>query len=159
MKFEEDTRIMPLPNKEDIIEFEEYCEIKLPTDYKTFVMKNGGIEPFNYTGTFVAENDHEYVIDRFLTIVEEPEDEVLGNYDISYVLTMIEGRLSDDGEEYGYPVIPIAVLFAGDFLCLDFREVGNKPKVVVWDHERSDDWKPVFYHVANSFDEFMEIVK
>lgn len=159
MKFEEKSRILPLPNEIDIKGFEEACEIKLPEDYKKFIMENGGVEPYNYTGTFVADNNHEYVIDRFLTVVEKPEDEVLGNYDIEYVLTMIEERLSDDGEEYGYPVIPVAVLFAGDFLCLDFRKDGDNPKVVVWDHERSGDWKPVFYHVANSFTEFMEIAK
>lgn len=47
----------------------------------------------------------------------------------------------------------------GDFLCLDFREDGNKPRVVVRGHEGSDEFEPVFYHVVNSYDEFMETVK
>lgn len=159
MKFKEDTRIFPLPNDKIIAEFEKYCRIKLPSSYKEFIKKNGGIKPFNYAGRFVAENKHEYVIDRFLTIVREPEEKVLGNYDIGYVLTMIEDRLLDDDDLYGYNVIPIAVLFAGDFLCLDFRESEEKPKTIVWSHEESDELEPVFYHVANSFAEFMEIMK
>ncbi|EFI82832.1 SMI1/KNR4 family protein [Listeria grayi] len=53
----------------------------------------------------------------------------------------------------------LAVLFAGDFLCLDFRESEEKPKTVVWNHEESNELEPVFYHVANSFDEFMNVVK
>ncbi|MEI5907423.1 hypothetical protein WAK64_10175 [Bacillus spongiae] len=37
----------------------------------------------------------------------------------------------------------MAVLFAGDFLCLDYRESRNNPKVCEWDHEISAELEPV----------------
>lgn len=60
----------------------------------------------------------------------------------------------------GMPIelLPIAALFAGDFLCLDFRDGKEIPSVCVWSHEESDIDEPVAYEVANNFEEFCEML-
>ena len=57
----------------------------------------------------------------------------------------------------GYNIIPIADLFAGDLLCLDYRE-SEEPTVCVWLHEESDEWDPVTEKVANTYSEFMDML-
>ncbi len=59
-------------------------------------------------------------------------------------------------ELVGYEIIPFAVLFAGDLLCLDYRE-SETPSVCVWFHEESEEWNPVTEKVADSFSEFMDM--
>lgn len=54
----------------------------------------------------------------------------------------------------GINVIPIAGLFGGDFLCLDYRQDINHPTVGVWDHELSDELSPHITQVADSFSDF-----
>ena len=53
---------------------------------------------------------------------DSEDDDENGWYDIEVVLSDIDTRLTDDEDLTGINVIPFAVLFAGDFLCLDFRE-------------------------------------
>ena len=66
---------------------------------------------------------NELLIERFLCLLEDSEDDdENGWYDIEVVLSDIDTRLTDDEDLTGINVIPFAVLFAGDFLCLDFRE-------------------------------------
>ena len=66
---------------------------------------------------------NELLIERFLCLLEDPEDDdENGWYDIEVVLSDIDTRLTDDEDLTGINIIPFAVLFAGDFLCLDFRE-------------------------------------
>lgn len=161
MEFDNTSVILPLPTDELINENEAFLRVTFPEKYRELIKEYNGCSPKDYRGVFLAENNHEYVIDRLLCQVPNPKEIELGVYDINVVLAQIEERLTDEehADELGNDVVPIAVLFAGNFLCLDFRKGGDNPTVVVWDHERSDDWKPVFYHVANSFDEFMKIVK
>ena len=54
--------------------------------------------------------------------------------------------------------LPIAVLFAGDFVCLDFRETED-PTVVVWYHEESGEFSPVTKTVAQNISEFFGMLK
>ena len=83
------------------------------------------------------------IIDRLLEYDVEKEEE-----DEDY-----------DNGVYGYNIIPIAALFGGNFLCLDYRESTNNSTICVWDHEMSDDGKPVTYFIANSFKEFLKLYK
>ncbi|WP_243459708.1 SMI1/KNR4 family protein [Metabacillus bambusae] len=63
--------------------------------------------------------------------------------------------MTDIEDLIGADILPIAVLFAGDFVCLDFRDDREKPKVVIWNHEESAELKPITYFVANTFSEFI----
>lgn len=68
----------------------------------------------------------------------------MGQYDISnisVVLTQIDERLTDNPDTLGGELIPIAILFAGDFVCLDYRK-SSKPSICIWFHEKSEVFAP-----------------
>lgn len=56
-------------------------------------------------------------------------------YDIDVTLTQIEDRLTDIEDLIGIDILPVAFLFAGDFVCLDYRDNRENPSVCVWNHE------------------------
>ncbi|MBJ8206245.1 SMI1/KNR4 family protein, partial [Bacillus cereus] len=60
------------PNDELIESFEEYCEIKLPTDFIGFLKKYNGSIPI--TNVF-SHGKNELLIERFLCLLEAPEDD------------------------------------------------------------------------------------
>jgi len=150
--------IAPLASLDRIERFEDWYRIKLPDSYLKFLeYANCGI-PDSVCSLIVGERER--VIERFLCILDNPNSEPeKGGYDISVVITQLEDRLTSDENLVGMDIIPIAALFGGDFVCLDYRENKGDPKVVVWDHEQSDELSPVTELVANSFDEFLELLK
>lgn len=52
----------------------------------------------------------------------------------------------------GVDILPIAILFAGDFLCLDFCESRNNPRFVCG-IMKIRELDPISYHVADIFEE------
>lgn len=69
-----------------------------------------------------------------MCIVDDIEENLRGMYDIDVVISQIEDRLIENEELLGVEIIPIAVLFAGDFLCLDYREQKDEPIVCICSH-------------------------
>lgn len=141
------------PPESELEFFEDAFRVKLPDDYKNFLRAaNGGVPDhrvFRCEGT-------DRLIERFLPMLEDPNDDpVAGQYDIAVTMTQLEQRIALDPDELGSKLIPIAYLFAGDFVCLDFRTDSN-PSVVVWLHEGSRDYAPATIPVAQSFTEFCE---
>lgn len=67
-------------------------------------------------------NNREYLIERFLCILEKPEEHEFGFYDIDVILSQIEDRLTDNEDLIGVEVLPIAQLFTGDYLCLNLKK-------------------------------------
>lgn len=59
----------------------------------------------------------------------------------------------------GVEILPIAELFAGDYVCLDYRKNKEKPSICVWSHEESEDFAPVTYKAADTFSEFIEMLR
>ncbi len=139
------------PNEERISRLESVWGIQLPKEYRKFLMEeNGGIpEKQNFNCRKQTR-----MIERFLCIKEKGTDEKYAMYDINVVLTEVEERIVSDPDSTGNNIIPIAELFAGDYLCLDYRE-SDSPIVCVWFHEESEEWNPVTEKVADSFLEFM----
>lgn len=131
-------------------------ESNLARKFSNFFKQFNGGKPIN--GEFLC-NNHSYVIDRFLCLLIEPNKNVLGMYDIDVTLTQIEDRLTDNEDLIGVDMLPIAVLFAGDFVCLDYRADKQKPSICVWSHEESYELDPVTYNVTESFDSFIEMLK
>ena len=153
MKYTKDSTAPPL--LEGIEENERALHIKFPKDFIEFLNENNGGVPL--LPCFDTSNNTK-VIERFLPILERERyqsDEKFGQYEIGVVWSQIDTRLGSDEEEYGSQVVPIAALFAGDMLCLDFRNNETVPEIVVWDHEQSKYLKPVLEKVANSFAEFL----
>jgi len=155
MNFEAGTIIKPLPTDDYILKKEKAWRVKLPYLYKEFVKKFGGGIPEKCSFTC---NRHEYAIDRFLCILSEYRTHQLGDYDIGVTITQIEDRLSDNPDLLGTELVPIAVLFAGDFICLDYRNSKENPSICVWSHEESGVDEPVTYYVAPSFEAFLKML-
>ncbi|WP_088816076.1 MULTISPECIES: SMI1/KNR4 family protein [Listeria] len=152
MKIEETSIILPLPTQKDIEKEESYWKVTLPIEYATFISKYNGAVPI--TNVFTVSS-HEYVIERFLCILKDSENNKLGMYDIDVVLSQIEDRLTDNEDLVGVELLPIASLFGGDFLCLSFKDREHPPTVGVWKHEESSELEPVFLKGFSSFKEFL----
>lgn len=151
MEFRDESIIKPLPTEEYILKKEKAWRVKLPKGFRNFIKEYGGAKPEK--SSFIC-NNHSYNIERFLCILSEYRTHELGMYDIGVVLTQIEDRLSDNPNLVGVEILPIAILFSGDFLCLDFRDLNNPGRVCVWSHEDSEIDCPVTHFVCNSFEEF-----
>lgn len=147
--------ILVAPSDERIESFEEYCGVMLPQDFILFIKKFNGAVPL--TNIFFHDG-REYVVERFLCLLEEPQsDAVNGWYDIEVVISQIDTRLTDDEDLVGANIIPFAVLFAGDYVCLDLRDSAN-PSVLIWFHEESDDLYPVTEQIAPNISEFLNML-
>lgn len=155
MEINEDSIIKPIPTNEIIDNEERLWNIKLPNEYVLFIQNYNGCIPNKRT--FFCQNK-EYLLERFLCILEQTENHSFGSYDIDVVLTQIEDRLTDNEELVGVEVLPIAKLVTRDYLCLDYRENKQQPKIILWDNEESGDLEPVFYKVTKSFEEFIKVL-
>ena len=156
MRIKEETIIYPLPKEELILEYEKDWELKLPEDYRSFIRQYGGVEPIERS---FDHKGHDYVIDRFLCMLEDPDEaDDDGWYDIDVVRSQVSWRLTANEDLIGAEMLPIAVLFAGDLLCLDFRKNPDAPTVCIWYHEESGDFDPVTSTVAKSFTEFCDML-
>lgn len=155
MQFRNESIIKPLPTEEYILKKEKAWRVKLPKVYRSFIKEYGGAIPKK--ASFIC-NNHSYNIERFLCILSEYRTHELGMYDIGVVVTQIEDRLSDNPDLVGVEILPIAALFSGDFLCIDFRNLNNPGSICVWSHEESEVDFPVTHFVCNSFEEFKNML-
>jgi SMI1-KNR4 cell-wall len=131
-----------------ILQNEEMIGLKFHSDYIEFLQKfNGGVPIKPY---FDFSNNTK-VVERFLCILKNYKEDSNGMYDVGVVWSQIEDRLN----EY---LVPFAVLFAGDFLCFDYEEHPNNPKVVLWNHDLSDERKPHTEFVANNLNAFLQML-
>lgn len=156
MIIDNSTIIYPLPTNELFERKEKMWRVTLPESFRTFMEQFNGGKPIN--GEFLC-NNHSYLIDRFLCFLKEPRKNELGVYDIDVTLTQLEERLTDNEDLIGVDLLPIAVLFAGDFVCLDYRNNKQNPEVCVWKHEESFELAPVTCYITESFEQFLEIIK
>ncbi|MCY8959219.1 SMI1/KNR4 family protein [Bacillus atrophaeus] len=155
MNMKENSIINPLPTDELLDEKERKWRITLPQSYKIFIKQNSGGIPLE--SQFLC-NGHNYAIDRFLCILKVTGENELEWYDIGATMSQLDERIIDDEDLVGVEILPIAVLFAGDFICLDYRSNKDEPSVCVWSHEESGEFAPVTYQVANNFAEFLEML-
>lgn len=141
------------PTEAMVKDNEDYWRVELPEEFRRILKNtNGGVPDKR---EFMCGKQARMIV-RFLCIMEDYDDDY-ACYDINVILTQLEERIIPDPHDAGYRLIPIADLFAGDLLCLDYRE-SDTPTVCVWFHEESDEWNPVTYKVAESFSEFMKML-
>lgn len=156
MEFQPQTALVP-PSDQRIAWFEKTYRVVLPLDYVAILRTSNGAVPL--TNLF-DQGGKERLIERMLCLLEKPKgDQVNGWFDITVVITQLDSRLIDDEELVGMNVIPIAALFGGDFLCLDYRADAQSPVVAVWDHERSEELQPHLETIAPSFKQFDTLVR
>jgi hypothetical protein len=144
--------ILSPPSDARIAWFEKTYRVVLPSNYVAVLkVGNGGVPVRNV----FDQGRRERSIERMLCLLDVPQDDsVHGWSDITVVMSQIDARLIDDESLVGMNVIPIAALFAGDLVCLDYRKIPQSPTIAVWEHERSDEFRPYLETIAGSFAEF-----
>ena len=156
MSQQDQSIIYPLPTDALLHEIEVAWKVRLPDDYKEFIKNENGLMP---SKRYFHFGDNEKVIDRFLAILaisgEKPEEV----YDIGVVSTQLEGRIVFDEDYVGMQLIPIAALFGGDFVCLNYVKDSENPSICIWYHEESYELEPAIELVANNFAEFLDMLQ
>ena len=155
MTQKEQAIIYPLPTEALLQEREVAWKVRLPDDYKEFIKKENGVIP---SKRFFHFGNNEKVIDRFLAILAVSGEKSEEAYDIGVVSTQLEGRIVFDEDLVGMQLIPIAALFGGDFLCLNYVENSENPSMCIWYHKESYELEPVIEFVANNFTEFLAML-
>ena len=130
--------------------FERQRDLYLPDSFKAFlILTNGGVPvrpAFPINGW---DNNPIGVVQAFAGIgVSEPTDE------LAYAYDLYRGGLPKG-------IVPFAGNGGGDYVCLDLRNGGEK--VVFWDKRHfwgTGEWREIdLYHVADTFDEFLALLK
>ena len=147
--------IYPLPTDALLQEREVAWRVKLPDDYKEFIMRKNG---FRLSKNLYSVTNRSFLIERFLCILENTKDNPLGMYDIDVVMSQLDERLFVHEDILGFELIPIAALFGGDFVCLNYVEDSEKPSICIWYHEESYELEPAIEFLANNFTEFLAIL-
>ena len=155
MTQKEQAIIYPLPTDVQLQEREVVWKVKLPDDYKEFIKKENGVIP---SKRYFHFRHNEKVIDRFLAILAVSGEKSEEVYDIGVVSTQLEGRIVFDEDSVGMQLIPIAALFGGDFLCLNYVENSENPSMCIWYHEESYELDPAIEFVVNNFTEFLAML-
>ena len=155
MTQKEQAIIFPMPTDALLHEREVAWRVKLPDDYKEFIKKENGVIP---SKRYFHFGHNEKVIDRFLAILAISGEKVAEVYDIGVVSTQLEGRIVFDEDNVGMQLIPIAALYGGDFLCLNYVEDPDNPNICIWYHEESYELEPAIEFLANNFTEFLAML-
>jgi SMI1-KNR4 cell-wall len=148
--------ISPPPPLARIEKLQDSFEQRFPVGYLDFLKQANGAKLKN---NVVKLGNSDFVIERFLPIVADPKNDPDGWADVAVVATQLDLRLVVDEDTTQLDLVPIAALFAGDFLVLDYRESRRAPKVALWDHEASDDFNPQTVPVADSFERFIKMLE
>ena len=148
--------IYPLPTDALLQEREVAWRVKMPDDYKEFIKKENGVIP---SKRYFHFENNEKVIDRYLAILAISGEKTEEDYDIGVVSTQLEGRIVFDEDNVGMQLIPIAALYGGDFLCLNYVEDSEKPSICIWYHEESYELEPAIEFLANNFTEFLAMLQ
>jgi hypothetical protein len=156
IEFEPGTQLPP-PSPSCLADFQAYARISLPAPYVTMLRTTNGGVPVRKV---FDEGGRPRVIERFLPLLDDPSAHgQLGFYDLEHTAGVLGSRLCELRNEPGLRVIPIAALFAGDYLCLDFRHDPERPVLAVWHHEESTDFKPSLTTVAPSFEALVAMLR
>ena len=148
--------IYPLPTDTILQEREVAWRVKLPDDYKEFIMRKNGFRP---SKNLFSLRNRSFLIERFLCKLENTKDNPLGMYDIDVVMSQLDERLFVHEDILGFELIPIVALYGGDFLCLNYLEDTENPSICIWYHEESYELEPAIELVAINFTEFLVMLQ
>lgn len=148
--------IYPLPTDALLQEREVAWKVQLPEDYKKFIMRKNGFYP---SKNLFSLKNRSFLIERYLCVIENTKDNPLGVYDIDVVMSQLDERLFVHEDILGFELVPIAALFGGDFVCLNYVEDSENPSICIWYHEESYELEPSVEFVANNFTEFLAMLQ
>ncbi|MBX9098079.1 SMI1/KNR4 family protein [Streptococcus gordonii] len=146
----------PLPTEALLQEREVAWKVRLPDDYKNFIMRKNGFRP---SKNLFSLANRSFLIERFLCVLENTKDNPIGIYDIDVVMSQLDERLFVHEDILGFELVPIASLLGGDFLCLNYLEEAAHPSMCIWYHEESYELDPAIEFVANNFTEFLAMLQ
>ena len=155
MTQKEQAIISPMPTDALLHEREVVWRVKLSDDYKEFIKKENGLIP---SKRYFHFGNNEKVIEHFLAILAISGEKAEEAYDIGVVSTQLVGRIVFDEDYVGMQLIPIAALFGGDFVCLNYIEDPENPSICIWYHEESYELEPAIEFLANNFTEFLAML-
>lgn len=133
-----------------IEDFERERGLTLPRLYKEFLLATNGGSPKNPAFPIQGMPDRKFeTIQAFLGIgVRVPTSE------LAYAHDLYSGGIPQG-------IVPIAGNGGGDYMCLDLRN--GKERIAFWDLRHfwgTGEWRESdFYHVANSFAEFLALLQ
>lgn len=137
------------PLRDDLIDgVSKIIQFKLPQDYVECVKQYHGCQPKHGSLTIMVGGEPWGIgFGSLLTLDPLESDE-----------NVIES-LSTLRKVHGVPqyYLPIVVGGGGDYLCLDYSESNNNPKVVFWFHELEA--SEAIFPVANSFSELLSMLR
>jgi hypothetical protein len=148
LSFEPDSVGPPL-NNAHVQEVADYLELDFDPDFLALLARHNGGVPHQ---KFFRFHDNEKVVTRILCLVDdEAEGEECQDFDIEVAQVELDEILEDG-------LLPFAVIYAGDYLCFDYRNGLDRPRIVLLDHERSTSGKPHTMPVAAHFAEFLNML-
>lgn len=147
---------LPPPSEAHLAEVQAYYEVRFPADYRQLLTQANGCTPVRQV---FALDGNKKVVERFLPMLNDAKtDERNGWADVEVVASQLDSRLATDPNGENIDLIPIAALFAGDFVVLDYRTNRAVPSVAVWNHEASTDFAPVVQTVAPTVTAFLGLL-
>ena len=149
------TIITPLPDEQLLNEEEKIWRISLPASAKEFFKQYSGLIPKKNIFSGKLPQDQERIIERFLCILHDTQNHTLGMYDIDVILTQLDERLLYSEDILGVELLPVAALFGGDFVCLDYSQRRENPSVCIWHHESSYELNPSTTFITDTFEDFL----
>lgn len=90
MNFEIEAYAQPLPIAALLDAEEKAWRVSLPMDFRQFMMRYNGCVPNKRQ---FKPDQHAYFIERFLCILDHPQEHDDGMYDMSVVWSQLDGRL------------------------------------------------------------------
>ena len=142
-----------------INDFEHKISFKFPITYKSLISKYDGarilkhMDAFNFFSN-LTNKKAAYGLARFLSFNEEDEE------NFSTMKNYWEDRNHDPDLPFPDKIVPFAIDGGGNLICFDYRHdiSTNEPKIVVWHHEGESGTAEELSFVANSFDEFLDML-
>jgi hypothetical protein len=134
---------------QEVEQAERFVGMRFDPDWVAHLTRVNGGKPGKRNFDF---GDNVKTVTRLLCIVPDfaGQREGHGAFDVRAVRIRIEDRLHDR-------LVPFAALFPGDYLCFDYAGPG-RPRVVLWDHEKSRPGAPHTDPVAESFTAFLQML-
>jgi hypothetical protein len=149
---------LPAPSDAEITRFQERHGVQLPSEFIEFLRTaNAGVP----VDAEFPQGGQVRLIERLLGIIEDYSTNPLGEYDLRVVMQEVGSALvaREDMDRVGARIIPFGQLFAGDLVCLDFRDNPRIPTIAVWQQDLPDEWCPAMFTVANTFRDFEVMLK
>ena len=147
--------ILPPPAEKRIQTLQNSFQISFPSSYLRFIDRYNGV---NLTNGVVRTSLGEFVLEFFLPIVNDIKYDARGSEDLAVVAAQLDWGLVGDENAIGLELVPIAAMYAGNYLVLDYRIPGNEPRISYWNHELSSEFSPHAVPIFSSFQELWAMI-